>query len=301
MGKLDAIDLSQIYLQQAISLMSSSFSFHRRLFALAIGSLPLCLSLATSAAEVAPAGQAAGQAIAPANPARNVAPASNLTPANGATNGATQAAPVAPASKPAQTLPASGADPTAPARNAGSVNRQAAPAAPVAAPAPASTSAPTAAPTINAVNRQPEATLQQLRACQNHAANRFNGILRDQVQTNTVRLGTDNSASVRWQFPNGTYGFCRLSPTAQLQEFGVYPGVWDSSNQRVARDIQPVEVCKRRLLQEFPDVTADNVTLTQSGQAEDGATAFRWQIKNGDAGFCSVNENGGVFEFAVKM
>jgi hypothetical protein len=289
------------------SLMSSSFSFHRRLFALAIGSLPCCLSLMASAAEVAPAGQAAAPAIAPANPAHNVPSAGHLTPVNGATNGATQAAPVAPVSKPAQALPASGAAPTAPARNAGSVNRQATPAAtPAAAPAaPAATTAPTTTPTttptINAVNRQPEATLQQLRACQNHAANRFNGILRDQVQTNTVRLGTDNSASVRWQFPNGTYGFCRLSPTAQLQEFGVYPGVWDSSNQRAARDIQAVEVCKRRLLQEFPDVTADNVTLTQSGQAEDGATAFRWQIKNGDAGFCSVNENGGVFEFAVRM
>jgi hypothetical protein len=143
-----------------------------------------------------------------------------------------------------------------------------------------------------------EVTLQQRRACQNRAADAFPSNLRNDIQVTPIRKGDDGSASMRWQLPDGTYGFCRTSGEADLQEFGVYPGAMAVSQPSSA---DPGSICQRRLLQEYPTIAAESLTVSEVARSQDGATAFKWQIVNGASGFCSVAKTGEIFELGVNV
>jgi hypothetical protein len=143
-----------------------------------------------------------------------------------------------------------------------------------------------------------DATLAQQRACQNRAAEVYPTTLRNDVQVTPVRKGEDGSASLRWQLPDGTYGFCRTSSEARLLEFGVYPGMMTTT---AATPNELVQVCQRRLLQEFPSVPTDRLTLSAVAEAKDGATGFKWHIQDGASGFCGVTQAGEIFELGVNV
>jgi hypothetical protein len=143
-----------------------------------------------------------------------------------------------------------------------------------------------------------DATPQQQRACQNHAATAFPSTLRNDVQVHTVRVGEDGSASIRWQLPDGSYGFCRTGSGANLLEFGTYPGI---SSTTQPSDADPKAVCHHRLMQEFPAVSAERLTVSEVARSADGAIALKWQIADGESGFCSVTKTGEIFELGVNM
>jgi hypothetical protein len=138
----------------------------------------------------------------------------------------------------------------------------------------------------------------QQRACQNRAAEAFPSTLRNDVQVTPIRSGDDGSASIRWQLPDGTYGFCRTSSEAGLQEFGVYPGAMGVSQPSSA---DPKSICQGRVLQEYPTLAAASLTVSEMARAQDGAIAFKWQILNGASGFCSVAKTGEIFELGVNV
>jgi hypothetical protein len=143
-----------------------------------------------------------------------------------------------------------------------------------------------------------DATPQQQRACQNHAATVFPSTLRNDVQVHTVRVGEDGSASIRWQLPDGSYGFCRTGSGANLLEFGTYPGI---SSTTPPSEADPKAVCHHRLMQEFPAVSAERLTVSEVARSTDGAIALKWQIADGESGFCSVTKTGEIFELGVNM
>jgi hypothetical protein len=143
-----------------------------------------------------------------------------------------------------------------------------------------------------------DATPQQMRSCQNRAAAAFPSAIRNDVQVNTVRIGEDGSASIRWQLPDGSYGFCRTGSAANLLEFGAYPGIVSTTP---ASEADPKTICHHRLMQEFPAVTAERLTVSEVARSQDGAIAMKWQIAEGESGFCSVTKAGEIFELGVNM
>jgi hypothetical protein len=143
-----------------------------------------------------------------------------------------------------------------------------------------------------------DTSLLQQRACQNRAANAFPGTIRNDIQVTSIRKGEDGSESLRWQLPDGTYGFCRTSNEAVLQEFGVYPGLWGVSQPSSA---DPNGICHHRLMQEYPMLAAESLTVSEVARSQDGSVSFKWQILNGASGFCSVAKTGEIFELGVNV
>jgi hypothetical protein len=151
---------------------------------------------------------------------------------------------------------------------------------------------------VAAVPVHADTTLQQQRACQNRAANAFPNTIRNDIQVTSIRKGEDGSESLRWQLPDGTYGFCRTSNEAVLQEFGVYPGLMGVSQPSSA---DPNGICQRRVLQEYPTLPAESLMVSEVARSQDGTVSFKWQILNGASGFCSVAKTGEIFELGVNV